>query len=345
MWAYKPVNSPAFSYIFAPSRKAPPVGRRTQAGEGPKTPGGGGRAPYPILMYEVLLVLTLSSPARAGVVTAAEAGAASGVPAISLQTGLNSTSAPTLGTALTVPDLALPAMTFKRESWRIEGKKLERLGSGTVGFVDVHPTAPGLVIKTINPSFDQLFNGLDHKTAAEADDKAAAELERAGAGPKVLATQKIAGHHVSIRERIFGKTMIDLMDTRGYGEEENRLVMEMLGRMAEKGAMVTDLVPSNVMIGTTERDAERKAYFIDGGMVESFPEGLEPEKRVDYILNYPQVVGIRQDPSNFKPIEMTKRFRSAVNEGLERSRPATRAQRFWQGLKRFFANAYIQPVH
>lgn len=310
-------------------------------------------------MYAALLLLTFASPARAGVVIAAEAGTNASVPKISLQSPLAPTLGPALAPALTpglsgslsAPSIltpqpaALPEMAFKRESWRLEGKKLERLGSGTVGFVDVHPNDPSLIVKTINPSLDQFMMGLDYKTAVEADDKAAAELARAGVGPRIIATQKIAGRHLSIRERIFGETMIRLMDDRKYGEEENRMVMEMLGRMAETGAMVTDLVPSNVMIGTTARDPERRAYFIDGGMVESFPEGLDAEAKVTYLLDYAQVVGVRQDPSNFKPIEMTKRFRSAVDEGLERSRPATRWQRVKQGVKHFFANAYIQPVH
>lgn len=131
MWAYKPVNSPAFSYIFASFRKSmnrDPNTRRAsrslcaRRAHSPKAQRPLARAPcaaYPKYMKAALLLLTiLASPAHAGVAVSAEAGAEASIPRISLQTSLSpmsgpalgSTFAPSLNASFAAPSAPMPIM-------------------------------------------------------------------------------------------------------------------------------------------------------------------------------------------------------------------------------------------
>lgn len=216
--------------------------------------------------------------------------------------------------------LALEGLKRKGEKWFVGDKQLARLGSGTVGRVDVHPTRPGLVVKTIDPSVDQfLFAGLDIKTAIAADEKAAQVLAAAGVGPAFFGGKTVDGRRVSVRERVFGQTMGDIIAQKKFGAEEEALVLDMVRRMAEKNVLVSDLKPENIMIGTTERDPVRKAWFIDGGIVEEMPAGLTVEQRMDKILDYPNVIALRQDYNARQVIETIRTLRFYVADGREDS--------------------------
>jgi hypothetical protein len=233
--------------------------------------------------------------------------------------------------------LGLSGLKRQGDGWVKDGRPLQRVARGTIGFIDIHPTRPGLIVKTISPHTDQFFNGLTIDVAVAADDKAAQALADAGVGPKVLGTATIDKRHVSVRERVFGKTMRQLIDEKSFGAEEEALVLDMARRMAKANTLVSDMTPQNIMIGVTERDGTRKAYFVDGGIVESFPPGLDEEARYDKILDYPNVIMMRMD-YNTRQIEETVRpLRFFLKEGREES-SMSRWQLFW---KRLFA-AFMQ---
>lgn len=215
--------------------------------------------------------------------------------------------------------LGLNGLERKGSVWHKAGKILKRLGQGTIGYVDVHPTRPGLIVKTISPSLDQAFMGLSIEEAIQSDEKAAQVLADAGVGPRVLGARVIDKRRVTVRERILGSTMRELTEQRAFGPEEERLVLDMARRMAAKNVLVSDLKPENIMLGTTERDGERKAYFVDGGMVESFEPDMDEEARFNRVLDYPNVVAMRMDYNTRKMEETYRPLRWFLREALEES--------------------------
>ncbi len=62
--------------------------------------------------------------------------------------------------------LELDGLTLKRGTWRRGEAKLERLGQGEFGFVDVHPTVPGAVIKTVVHSGSEAQLVLERESVA-----------------------------------------------------------------------------------------------------------------------------------------------------------------------------------
>lgn len=233
--------------------------------------------------------------------------------------------------------LAMGPLKRKNSRWTLGGRPLKKLGHGTIGTVEVHPNYPGLIVKTIEPSFDQLFMGLTYEVASEADNKAAETLASAGVGPKVIGSAVVAGRRVSVRERVFGKTMQELADKKLFGEKEEGLVHDMLRRMAAANTLVTDLKPENIMIGHTEKDHEVKAWFIDGGMVEELPAGLDLEGRYQKILNFPNVVAVRQDMNSGRMIESYRTLESYLQDERDR-----RAMKPWRYFVKSVWDAYMR---
>ncbi len=215
--------------------------------------------------------------------------------------------------------LGLDDLSIKGGKWRTGGRVLSRAGQGSIGFVDVHPTRPGLVVKTIDPSLDQLLGGLTVDEAIKHDDHSAAVLADAGVGPRVLGRTTIDGRRLSVRERIFGKTMRDLITDHAFGAEEEALVLDIVARMAAKNILETDLKPENIMLGTTERDGVRRAWFVDGGVVEAFAPGLDDAARVQKLLDYPNVIGMRMDYNTRSVHETVRTLRSFLSQGREES--------------------------
>jgi hypothetical protein len=229
--------------------------------------------------------------------------------------------------------LGLSGVALKAGRWYKGTLPLKRIARGTIGFVDVHPTRPGLILKTIDPVLDQFLNGLSVKEAIDADDKAASVLAAAGVGPKVLGTMMLDNRHVSVRERILGRTMQSLVDDKAFGPQEEALVLDMARRMAKAKVLVSDMKPENIMIGTTERDGTRKAWFIDGGIVEEFAPGMDEEARYNRILDYPNVIMMRLDYNTRSIQETVRPLRFFIQDGREDSSMS----RWRLFLKKFWA--------
>jgi len=156
-------------------------------------------------------------------------------------------------------------------------------------------------------------------------------------GPRIVAAAVVDGRRVTVRERVFGETIQDLVRRRSFGAEEEALVLDMLRRMAARNVLVSDLTPLNIMIGTTERDPVRKAWFIDGGLVDAFPEGLTEEQRVEKLLDYPNVVGQRLDYNTRRVEETVRTLRHFLAVGREES-----AMPRWRLFLRKLFEAFMQ---
>ncbi len=228
--------------------------------------------------------------------------------------------------------LGLDGLSLKGSRWLKDGRILDRLGRGSIGFVTVHPARPGLIMKTIQPSFEQALGGLDIKDAIAHDEASAKVLADAGVGPAFLGAAVLEGRRVSVRERVFGKTLSGLIHDRAFGAEEEALVLDMVRRMAAKGVLVSDLKPENIMIGSTERDPERRAWFVDGGVVEKFPDGLDEEGRARMILDYPNVIAMRNDHNARQVVETVRTLRFFIADGREDS-SLPRWGLFWKRFK------------
>jgi hypothetical protein len=233
--------------------------------------------------------------------------------------------------------LGLQGLKRRGERWGQNGRRLRRLGQGTIGSIDIHPTRPGLIVKTIDPNLDQLIFGASVPEAKEADFLAAEVLAKAGVGPQVLGTALVDGRHVSVRERIFGETMRDLVWDKKFGLAEEALVLDMVKRMAAANVLVGDMKPENIMIGHTEKDPTLRAWFVDGGLVEEMPEGLDQAARERKILDYLNVVSVRQDMNSGQMILAYRTLRQYLQEPRDR-----REMPRWRYILKSIAEAYMR---
>ena len=232
------------------------------------------------------------------------------------------------------PSLELDGLTMKRGAWKSGGAYLGRLGQGEFGFVDVHPSVDGAVIKTVEHSASvAMFNFDPIEKTADGEEATANLLAKADAGPRFLGRAVHGRRLVSVRERVYGDTADDLMRAGKFGPDEKALVLELLRRLAAAGVHTNDLRPSNIMIGTTKLDHRRRAWIVDGGQPLELPAGTV-DQRLEHIVNTPVMLRGRMDP-NVGWVEFSKPWRIMFEEGLERWGRDTRWKRFkgfWKDL-------------
>ena len=236
--------------------------------------------------------------------------------------------------------LGLEGLTLKRGSWRAGGEKLERLGQGEFGFVDVHPSIPGAVLKTVAHSESILLMSNPNPSATAAQErKTAVALAEADAGPRHFGRARVLGAEVSVRERVYGETLASLSRKKRLGAEESALVHDLLRRLAAAGLKPDDMRPDNVMIGTTLLDPRRRAYLVDGGLLAAATPDLDEEGRYRDLLETPIMLRGRFDP-NMGFVEFSKPMSLILAEGLERSSRTTPALRF-KGFVKDFLRALV----
>ncbi len=186
-------------------------------------------------------------------------------------------------------DLALEGLRFDGSRLKKDGVKAETLGVGLRGFVDAHPSVEGAVIKTVNMAGSANPMIAAEESTPEAlsakEEKVARELSDLGAGPKFVGKSTIDGRLVSVRERIYGKTIEKLISERAYGPAEHALVLEMLKKLSGAGVYATDMKAENIMIGRTAADGTRRAWLVDGGSLAKLPAGLDAPKALDAVLD------------------------------------------------------------
>lgn len=239
------------------------------------------------------------------------------------------------------PALGLDALTISRRGWTKGGERIARLGQGDYGFVDAHPDADGVVLKTVAPSdMVDFFGNASHQQIADNEESVSRKLAEADAGPAYLGRGKRQGLQVSARERILdGGTLEDLARARKIGPEEAKLVEELMGRLAAAGLKPQDLRPSNIMIGRTALDPRRRAFVVDGGNFGEYPEGLDLAARTEHMMDMPVVLFARMD-SHMGWIEKTTTVRITLEKAVERASRTTRWLRF-KGFWKDFARAVV----
>ncbi len=166
-----------------------------------------------------------------------------------------------------------------RHSWgkpRLKDRKLEVLGKGSFGTVYAHPLMPSAVIKIM-----ATLSSKDARLEAERERQVGQALARAGAGPQVLGVASlprsssglqrwlwnrlgINDRALVIKERVYGRTVEDMIRKRRFTRNDYELIQRMLERMAQARIRAQDLRTSNIMIGRTSADPEPRAYFMDG---------------------------------------------------------------------------------
>lgn len=237
------------------------------------------------------------------------------------------------------PGLELDELALKRGAWRRGEEKLDRLGQGEFGFVDVHPSIDGAVVKTVEHSASILMMSSQSPETTAAGEKESADLlSSVDAGPRHFGSAIHAGRLVSVRERVYGETLENLFLNARFGAEEQALVTDLLARMAQQGVMTNDLRPANIMLGRTLLDPRRRAYVVDGGSRASFPEGFDADARFSHLLNAQIVLRGRFD-QHVGFVEYTKSLAQMMAEGRERAARVTRWQKFKGFLKDFAAAA------
>jgi len=186
-------------------------------------------------------------------------------------------------------DLGLDGLGYKGGRLAHDGTKARELGRGLRGVVDAHPKIPGAVVKTVSMAAQSnpMIAATESTPAALSDkeEKVARELEALGAGPRYFGRSTVEGRLVSVRERIYGKTLETLASERGYGPEEHALVLALMKKLSDAGVYATDMKAANIMIGRTAAGKERRAWLVDGGSLAALPAGVAAAKRLDALLD------------------------------------------------------------
>ncbi len=220
-------------------------------------------------------------------------------------------------------------LVYKGGVWRDGDAKLQRLGRGEFGFVDVNPRVEGAVMKTTaHSSTVELLTTDGPDKTSEKEQATADALAAADAGPRHFGRFNPLGYYVSLRERVYGKTLHDMMRAREFGEEEKELMLDLVRRLAKANLLVNDMRPENIMIGRTLLDPRRRAYVVDGGGIIPIPEGLDENGRVDFILKNPISLRGRMD-RYVGWIEYALPLNTIMADGIARKNQVTR----WQRLK------------
>ncbi len=226
---------------------------------------------------------------------------------------------------------------------RAGGQKIAPLGQGEFGIVFPHPRVEGAVVKVVEHSFEVLlFGAQTPQQTAQEEQATARALAAAGVGPRHFGNTVKDGRHVSVRERVYGDTLQRLADRRELGLAEKELVMDMLRRMAAAGLKVDDMRMSNVMIGRTLVDPERRAYIVDGGKVLA-PEAHGADERLAELYHQQILLMGRFDP-NVGWVEFRRPFSRLLDDALARAGDKTRWQRFKRALKDILSSPMAPPL-
>ncbi|MCX5797121.1 MAG: hypothetical protein NTY77_16645 [Elusimicrobia bacterium] len=216
-----------------------------------------------------------------------------------------------------------------------DGRELEVLGEGSFGRVYVHPRDPGAVVKLMTS-----LSGDIARQSARQDSQVGMKLAQAGVGPAVLGVYDIPGRPSRLRrwlwrlfglearapprpavvkQRVYGSTVLELIDELRFTQKDYELVMRMLERMADRGLKVGDLRTANIMIGRTAADPEPRAYLVDGGWLLPVKEGASREERLRELKT--QQMEILGAGGSVGWANVLDPFDDILQEGLRASRP------------------------
>lgn len=157
------------------------------------------------------------------------------------------------------PPLELENLRMRRGTLRAGHRRLPLAAPSNSLPGYAHPSIAGAVIHIPRPA-SRRRRIFQMESAAEGSSL----LAHAGAGPRVLAHGRVGGAPVLIKERVFGKTLSELIRDGLFGAAERALVAEMLARMANRGLAVPWLSVTDIWLGTTLLDPVLRSYALIG---------------------------------------------------------------------------------
>lgn len=145
------------------------------------------------------------------------------------------------------------------------------------------------------------------------------------------------------KERVEGDRVPGLIERRGgFGPAERALVEELFARYGEAALEgPRDARLARVMIGATQRDPRRRAYFVDsGGFLPLAPEpGMSRGEFRAFLESQLVVKGVIQQGNPFTAEPVFVSLRGMLDEGVRRSKQTGFWEKLWTALGDLLANA------
>ncbi len=216
------------------------------------------------------------------------------------------------------------------------------LGAGEFGRVFARAGA-AIKISFMSP-MAAIGSMLSDAQVLDSDLRLSLALAQADAGPQVLGEGRIRGEPswlakkfwglfgktpqshsrlALVKEQIYGETVESLIRKRQFDPEELTLVKEMLDRTAEANLKPGDLRLSNIMIGTTDSNPERRAYIVDGGAFLPIKNGTSKEALRRELAELPIHVGFTPGVDRMPSEPILEPMNQALGKGVARSRNKT----------------------
>lgn len=193
-------------------------------------------------------------------------------------------------------------------------RPLHELGRGDFGVVYAKPYQPDRVLKLlITGDITRSESG----THYDREYYTAQLLAAHQLGPQLYDVFAVDGYAVLEKERVFGETVAGLCRMRRFGEAEAALTRGLVDRLANFGETFADLYADNIMLGTTARQPERRAYIVDCNASIPLSAGSHAQ-RVNAILDWP----VAKETFVHRDIGVVERvitLRGIINRGVYQS--------------------------
>ncbi len=145
----------------------------------------------------------------------------------------------------------------------LSGKQARLIGEGSFGRVFEHPANSNWVVKIIHGS--RIYGDVAFYEHPEFQNLE--KLSKLGLAPHPVDTGLIRGIPYIVSERVWGETLETKIGQKKFGVADLGLLRGMLSQFLRSHFSITDLTPSNVMIGTTASNSGPRAYIIDAGLL------------------------------------------------------------------------------
>ncbi|MBI4211999.1 MAG: hypothetical protein HY540_05115 [Deltaproteobacteria bacterium] len=219
-------------------------------------------------------------------------------------------------------------LSVKKNNLIFWGQPLQLLGHGHFGRVFVHPEDQGIILKLEALSAEAMLLGnSNHQKAWRDETDISSKLSETNLGPRYFGNFNIGGRFVTVKERIFGFTIEQLMWQKKFDRVAYHMVRSVLACAAMESVYLEDLRLCNLMIGTTQTHPQPRAFIIDGKNLQSTSPGIEGSFERDLI--YQRIfMGSRFHP-DLGHFDITKPLDDLLLEGVKESERPSLMQRFW----------------
>ncbi len=179
-------------------------------------------------------------------------------------------------------ELRLTSLSLGPEGWTHDGRALEpQAGNDRTFQVFTHPDVPTTSIKILPPAMTE-EEAADEVSAARA-------IAVAEAGPRDWGGAVASHRFVRVRDAVRGKTMAAMQSEGSFGDDELRMVLGMLGRLARAGIRVDGIEPNDIMIGFSRMRQSRHAWLINAPRAAPFEPRWGHRTRVEMMMDSPNL--------------------------------------------------------